>query len=217
MSTQTERPATESTDRTRRPYQFALSPSRLGDFKQCPLRFRFKVIDRITMPAKVAVSRGILVHTVLEDLFGLPAAERTVENAIGMLDGAWERVLASENGRHRSLFDVGGDAEGTTLDQWFGMAANLLRTYFEYEDPTRLEPAAREWRIRHQLADGGPTISGMVDRLDVNEQNWTRVVDYKTGKKPAPAYREDTAFKMWFYALMVWRETGNLPKQLKLL
>ena len=56
-------------------YDPALSPSRAADFKQCPLLFRFRTIDRLEGPPSPAAARGTLVHAVLEHLFDLPAAE----------------------------------------------------------------------------------------------------------------------------------------------
>ena len=53
----------------------ALSPSRAADFKQCPLLFRFRTIDRLEGPPSPAAARGTLVHAVLEHLFDLPAAD----------------------------------------------------------------------------------------------------------------------------------------------
>jgi len=45
-----------------------LSPSRANDFQQCPLLFRFRVVDRLPEPPSLAAARGTLVHTVLERL-----------------------------------------------------------------------------------------------------------------------------------------------------
>jgi putative RecB family exonuclease len=55
----------------------ALSPSRASDFKQCPLLYRFRTIDKLPSPPSPAAARGTLVHAVLERLFDLPADERT--------------------------------------------------------------------------------------------------------------------------------------------
>src|SRR5690606_27700557 len=55
----------------------AISPSRAADFKQCPLKYRFRTIDRLDEAPSPAAVRGTLVHAVLEDIFDLPAPERT--------------------------------------------------------------------------------------------------------------------------------------------
>jgi putative RecB family exonuclease len=44
---------------------------------QCPLLYRFRVIDRLPEAPSPAAVRGTVVHAVLERLFDLPAAERT--------------------------------------------------------------------------------------------------------------------------------------------
>jgi putative RecB family exonuclease len=54
----------------------ALSPSRAADFKQCPLLYRFRAIDRLPEPPSTAQVRGSVVHAALEQLYGLPAAQR---------------------------------------------------------------------------------------------------------------------------------------------
>ena len=56
------------------PSRPALSPSRAADFKQCPLLYRFRAIDRLPEPPSTAQLRGSVVHAALEQLYGLPAA-----------------------------------------------------------------------------------------------------------------------------------------------
>ena len=62
----------------------SLSPSRAADFLSCPLMYRFRTVDRLPEPASPDAVRGTLVHQVLEDIFDLPAAERTRERAHAM-------------------------------------------------------------------------------------------------------------------------------------
>lgn len=50
----------------------SLSPSRAGDFMQCPLLYRFRVIDRLPEKPSPAATKGTLVHAVLERLFDAP-------------------------------------------------------------------------------------------------------------------------------------------------
>ena len=64
----------------------ALSPSRASDFMQCPLLYRFRVIDKLPQAPSAAAARGTLVHSVLERLFDLPAAGRTIEAAAAMVE-----------------------------------------------------------------------------------------------------------------------------------
>src|SRR6201988_1305604 len=83
----------EPVPQVRRP---ALSPSRAADFKQCPLLYRFRAIDRLPEPTSVAQLRGSVVHAALEQLYALPAPERSPATANSLVDPAWDRVLEAE-------------------------------------------------------------------------------------------------------------------------
>ena len=189
----------------------SLSPSRAGDFMTCPLLYRFRVVDRIPEKPSAAAVRGTVVHQVLEDLFDLPAHERTLERASSMLPAAWEHVQADEVDLAAALFDTPDEAQ-----EWLASAVPLLETYFRLEDPTTLEPAERELRVETTL-DDGLVLRGFVDRLDRNAAGDTRVVDYKTGKAPGEGYEQKALFQMRFYALVLWRATGVVPRLLQLL
>src|ERR1700761_3619258 len=71
----------------------ALSPSRAGDFKQCPLLYRFRAVDRIPEKPSKAQVRGIVVHSVLEKLFALPIGERLPAAADGLVGPAWADLV----------------------------------------------------------------------------------------------------------------------------
>src|SRR5882757_7397568 len=83
----------EPAPQVRRP---ALSPSRASDFKQCPLLYRFRAIDRLPEPSSTAQVRGSVVHAALEQLYALPAAERGPETAMTLVEPAWDQVVAAQ-------------------------------------------------------------------------------------------------------------------------
>ncbi len=190
----------------------SLSPSRAADFKTCPLLYRFRCIDRLPEAPSRAASRGTLVHSVLESLFDLPAAERTVGAAQAMLPEAWQQ-LRTENPDVDSLF--ADDTDGTDLAGWLDSAAGLLGNYFALEDPSRLEPAAREQLV--EVVTDGVRLRGYVDRIDLSPAGDMRVVDYKTGATPREAFEAKALFQMKFYALVLWRTRGVVPRQLRLI
>jgi putative RecB family exonuclease len=188
----------------------SLSPSRASDFTTCPLLYRFRVIDRLPQAPSSVATRGTVVHSVLERLFDLPAGERTPAHAYDLLGPEWSR-LVEEEPELEGLFE---DDEG--LDEWLLSARGLLDTYFELEDPTRLEPADRELYVECDL-ESGLRLRGYVDRLDVAPSGAVRVVDYKTGRAPGEGFEAKAMFQMRFYALVLWRLSGEVPKLLQLL
>ncbi|MDN5794669.1 MAG: PD-(D/E)XK nuclease family protein [Intrasporangium sp.] len=197
----------------------ALSPSRASDFMACPMRYRFRVIDRLPSPPTVAAARGTLVHAVLERLFDLPRAERTLEAALGLVPGQWRRLVLEEPDLADLLVEHGGGSNSASASRahsgdWFGGAGALLQTWFGLEDPTRLEPAERELYVETDL--DGLVLRGYVDRLDLAPDGAMRVVDYKTGRSPSERFEAKALFQMKFYALVLWRQRGEIPRMLQL-
>ncbi|WP_456820999.1 RecB family exonuclease [Cellulomonas sp. URHB0016] len=194
---------------SRPPSTPGLSPSRANDFLQCPLMFRLRVVDRLPEPPSSAAARGTLVHAVLEHLFDLPSVDRTLEAAGALLPARWD-ALRERSPQVADLF-----ATPDELAEWLDSAERLLATYFTLEDPTRLEPRERELAVSMELEDG-PQLRGIVDRVDVAPNGWVRVVDYKTGRSPRAGFESSALFQMRFYAYVIWRTRGVLPKLLQL-
>lgn len=188
----------------------ALSPSRAADFKQCPLLFRFRTIDKLEGPPSPAAARGTLVHAVLEHLFELPAAQRTPDAATALLEPRW-RALVEERPELATMVE---DHDELTEESWLAGARTLVESWFELEDPTCLEPAARELYVETEV--DGLTLRGYVDRLDIAPDGAMRVVDYKTGRSPGEAFEAKALFQMKFYALVLWRLHGEVPRLLQL-
>ncbi|MGK5685347.1 RecB family exonuclease [Actinoplanes sp. URMC 104] len=217
----------------------SLSPSRAADFKTCPLLFRFRTVDRLPEQPSADQARGTLVHAVLESLFDLPAAERTPEAAAALVAPSWARLLAEEpalaeifaaatDPAQPALIDAaalaaeadatggaGAASEGDRLAAFLASAQALLPGYFAVEDPRRLEPAERETLVS-TLIDDELLIRGYIDRLDVAPGGELRVVDYKTGGAPREAFEGRALFQLKFYALVLWRTRGVVPRVLRL-
>jgi putative RecB family exonuclease len=161
------------------------------------------------------------VHSVLEKLYDLPAAQRTPESALELVEPAWAE-LRDEPGI-AELFatsqDDGAETDANAPESvaaWLASAGALVEKYFTLEDPRRIEPDGREELVEVTLPDG-LLLRGYVDRLDVAPNGALRVVDYKTGSMPREAFEAKALFQMKFYALVLWRTRGVVAAQLKLL
>jgi len=209
----TDQPDTPQVRPASRP---ALSPSRAADFKQCPLLYRFRAIDRLSEAPSVAQLRGSLVHAALEQLYGLPATQRGPDTARSLVEPAWNRVIAAEPA-------LAAELDPGQRTQLLEEARALLSGYYRLEDPTRFDPHSCEQRVEVELADG-TLLRGFIDRIDVAATGELRVVDYKTGKAP-PAARAAANFKaefkamfqMKFYAVALLRSRGVLAARLRLI
>lgn len=190
----------------------ALSPSRATDFKQCPLLYRFRAIDRLPEATSAAQLRGSVVHAALEQLYGLPAGLRSPDTARSLVQRAWDQMVAAER-------ELAGELDPGQPTQLLEDARALVSGYYRLEDPTRFDPQCCEQRVEVELADG-TLLRGYIDRIDVAATGELRVVDYKTGKAP-PAARALAEFKamfqMKFYAVALFRSRGVPPTRLRLI
>lgn len=190
----------------------ALSPSRATDFKQCPLLYRFRAIDRLPEATSAAQLRGSVVHAALEQLYGLPAGLRSPDTARSLVQRAWDQMVAAEP-------ELAGELDPGQPTQLLEDARALVSGYYRLEDPTRFHPQCCEQRVEVELADG-TLLRGYIDRIDVAATGELRVVDYKTGKAP-PAARALAEFKamfqMKFYAVALFRSRGVPPTRLRLI
>ncbi|MGZ8179637.1 RecB family exonuclease [Williamsia sp. SKLECPSW1] len=191
------------------PRRPALSPSRAADFKQCPLLYRYRAIDRLPEPSTTAQVRGTVVHSALEHLFDLPAAVRTRETADELVDAAWD-VLCEKEPELRDLVPPDG------VPAFLADAHRLIDTYYRMEDPTAFDAQSCELRVEVDLADD-VALRGFVDRVDVAPTGEIRVVDYKTGRAPGESFEARAMFQMKFYALAILRLRGVVPHRLQLM
>ena len=189
---------------------WSLSPSRAADFMTCPLLYRFRVIDRLPEAPSAVAARGTLVHAVLERLFDAPAKDRIPAAAERLIEPEWDKLVAAEP-ELDALF-----ADEAERALWLGQVREMLDRYFTLEDPTRLEPAHRELQVQVVLPSG-LRLRGYIDRLDVSATGDVRIVDYKTGTAPREEFEARALFQMRFYALVLWRTSGTVPRLLQLI
>jgi putative RecB family exonuclease len=199
-----------------------LSPSRAQDFIQCPRKFHFKTILKLSEPPTIHTARGTIAHTALERLFDLPRGQRSVEAAVAMVAPAWDELLApdvsglDEFSAGRALGDAAAYAaqvEAGSIDpvELVTSAEQMVRNYFSMEDPSAFDPEGRELRLAADAA--GVPLHGIIDRLDkVPDGNggfrWY-ISDYKTaGKVPADRWIDDKFFAMRVYAVLAKEQLG---------
>ena len=120
----------------------ALSASRANDFRQCPLLYRFRSIDRFPEPTTEAQFKGTVVHAVFERLFDLPLAERIPSAAIDLLPTIFRELHAKED-----TSVIPQEEERRFLND----CAALIFNYYRVEDPCRFDPAGREKYVHVML------------------------------------------------------------------
>lgn len=190
------------------PVPTSLSPSRVAAFTSCPMAFRFASIEQLPEPPSPHAVKGSLVHRALELLFEHPGPGRTAEAARIALDAA---VTEFRLDPEYVLLSLDADAEQAFIDDSW----SLVQGYFEMEQPAEIEHAGLELRLETTIGD--LSVRGIIDRLDTRPNGDLVVVDYKTGKAPAPQYQQQSLQGVHFYSLLCQEVLGKRPVEIRLL
>ena len=186
----------------------SLSPSKVASFKDCALAFKFAAIDRLPEPPSPWSTKGTLVHRALELLFCEPPERRSLEVGLTQLDRAREELRDDPDFTGLAL-----DAEAEAA--FFAEADQLVRRYFELEDPTHIRPIGLELKLEASL--GSLTLRGIIDRLELDDNGDLVVTDYKTGKVPGESYEQSRLGGVHFYAFLCEQVFGARPARIQLL
>ncbi|HET7523791.1 MAG TPA: PD-(D/E)XK nuclease family protein [Acidimicrobiales bacterium] len=191
------------------PLPASLSPSKVSSFKDCALSFRLSNIDRLPEPPSALAAKGTLVHRALELLmWEEDPPDRTETAALEKLDRAVPEIL---DGEEYASLQLGADERAEFVDD----AATLIRNYFTLEDPTQLRVIGTELRMSVEL--GTLKLSGIIDRLELDEDGELVVTDYKTGKAPRANLEQSRLTGVHFYAFLCERVLGRRPARVQLL
>jgi putative RecB family exonuclease len=187
----------------------SLSPSKVASFKDCALAFRLSAIDRLPEPASPHAAKGTLVHRALELLmWEEEGAGRTLAAALAKLARAVPEVLD------------GSEYAGLALDaderaEFIADAEQLIRNYFDLEDPRHVRVAGTELRLSVDI--GTLKLSGIIDRLDLDPDGALVVTDYKTGRAPSVQREQSRLGGVHFYAFLCEQVFGQRPSRVQLL
>lgn len=170
-----------------------LSPSSIGTWQQCPLKYRYSRIDKIPEPSTEAQLMGSFVHEVLEHFYERPAEERTQVTARALAAERWDA------GWSEKVDELHLSPEGLHRFRW--QSWWCIEALWELEDPVSTNLAAVEQKLTMQVDEA--TVLGIVDRYNLDEQGRIVVSDYKTGKKPRARYEGEKRFQLLVYTDML--------------
>jgi putative RecB family exonuclease len=191
------------------PLPTSLSPSKVSSFKDCALAFRLSVIDRLPEPPSPHAAKGTLVHRALELLmWEEEPSRRTLDVALEKLDRAVPEVLDS-------VEYVGLDLLPDDRDEFVRDAEFLIRNYFRLEDPAAVHVMGTE--LRMSVTMGTLKLSGVIDRLELDQNGDLVVTDYKTGRAPSANFEQSRLGGVHFYAFLCEQVLGQRPARIQLL
>ncbi|MDD3625800.1 MAG: PD-(D/E)XK nuclease family protein, partial [bacterium] len=144
---------------------FSISPFKISLFDQCPLKYKFKYIDKLDKDLEIVPSThlliGKIVHDTLNDFFSIPG-ERSSVRLNEILHSKIFRVCF----QHKDYEEI--------LNECLELINN-----FSNEEELSATPEFREENISVDFNDY--TLICKVDRLE-KKDIWWEIIDYKTGK-----------------------------------
>lgn len=159
----------------------SLSVSSAKAIESCPARWAAeKLFPSQSLFDAATVGNG--GHAVLERLFALPGAERTIDRAAELLGAVIDDFRDGTDSRY-AFPEL---AEDATRTRWSADVWNGIATLWDIEDPTTVDVYANEYEVE-TVDVGGVPFGGFIDRIDRVTHSKTgvpalRLVDFKTGK-----------------------------------
>jgi len=154
------------------------SHSRLSTFEQCPLKFKFRYIEKLKPEIQQFIEGflGNKVHDVLEWIYLGVAKGKTfqLDEILEFFIGVWNNDFNEEIKIVKEEYDP---------EYYFNQGIKFLIDYFVTHNPFKDNTIACEKRIFVNLDNGGKyKLQGYIDRLVHNKDtNLFEIHDYKTG------------------------------------
>ncbi len=144
-----------------------LSPTALNNYLDCPWKYFYQNLIRIPSAPSKHQSYGIAIHGALSDFFNrIKEEEPTKENLIASFVH-WMHKGSFDPREFEEIKEKGNLALGGWFDTWDGTWNTRVQT---------------EYRINGILLSDDIRLTGVLDKIEWNDDESVRVVDYKTGK-----------------------------------
>ncbi len=149
--------------------QFFYSQSKMGLYRECPLKYKFRYIDKIPEKPKYFFSFGTILHSVMEFLYSTPQFP-PIDDALKFFKQKWAEQTWQEKGYASAEKEQEGFLEGQ----------EIIKKYYQKHFADNLHPLSTEMKVYADI--DGLTVMGIVDRIDYLGDGKIAILDYKTGK-----------------------------------
>ncbi|MCR5505161.1 MAG: PD-(D/E)XK nuclease family protein [Elusimicrobiaceae bacterium] len=149
--------------------QFFYSQSKMGLYRECPLKYKFRYILKIPEKPKYFFSFGTILHSVMEYLYSAPQFP-PIDEALQFYKQKWSEQTWQEKGYASAVKEQEGFLEGQ----------EIIKKYYQKHFADNLHPLSTEMKVYADI--DGLTVMGIVDRIDYLGDGKIAILDYKTGK-----------------------------------
>ena len=161
----------------------SFSYSKLGMYKECPQKYKFRYVHMLPEKPKYYFAFGTALHAVMEFIFNPQRPEfPSLAEALKFFDSEWSKTTFEQKGYASVEKELEGFAEGR----------RILETYYEKNESSFIHPLSVE--MKSTLETDGLSLVSILDRMDYLGDGKIKILDYKTGKT---VQREPTQLYMY--------------------
>ncbi len=189
------------------------SHSKLSTFEQCPLKYKFRYIDKIKPKIEKTIEAhlGSAVHDTLEWIYNsvkeYPEKNITLDEIINYYIDTWQKDLTE---------DILIVKKYSTQRDYFNKGIQFLADYYQENSPFKDGTVECEKKITINL-DENTQINGFIDRLvhDI-ENDVYEIHDYKTAGTLPSQEKMDQDRQLALYSIAI-KEIYGVDKEVKLI
>jgi len=177
------------------------SYSALDTFKQCPLKYKFQVIDKIKVPKIKEAVFGNKIHKALQFFHSQQPSSPTLDELLNYFKNNWPA---------RRSFSEGGDSPFFDEQEeliYFSEAIKILKGYYEHYLKIKDNFTVLGTETRFEVLLENPKnqnekclLTGIIDRIDKTKTG-IEVIDYKTAKNLPSQQDADHSLQFSLYCL----------------
>jgi DNA helicase II / ATP-dependent DNA helicase PcrA len=172
---------------------FTLSITALNRYLRCPIAFFYEDVLKVPAGMSEAAAFGQAMHYALQQAFMFAQVEAKEWPSAAALVRLFEREME----RQRAFFSH------HSFQQRSHLGSTYLRAYHQTEIPYWRKRGKVELRLDLVHLDG-VTLTGVLDKIEYLDQDFIRIVDYKTGA--AKAEKTDPPNEQQPYGGDYWRQ-----------
>jgi len=163
-----------------------ISYSTLNNYQNCPLKYKFREVDKIKEPKSKEAVFGTLIHSVLKYIHTPALLAPTIDQALDYFSKGWNSEVYENEMEERSAFSQG---------------VTIIQNYLAHTKPNDYNIVNLESRFAIEIGDestGKHIVSGIIDRIDKTEEGY-EIIDYKTTRKMPSQDKVDNDIQLSIY------------------
>lgn len=163
-----------------------ISYSSYDTYRTCPLKYKYREIDRIPEPKSKEAVFGTLIHAVLKYVHTPSLLPPTLDQALDYFSKGWNSAVYEDEMEERAAFTQG---------------VEIISRYYDKNHIADYTIVDLESRFSIEIGNdttGRHTVSGIIDRIDKTTDGY-EIIDYKTTRKMPSQDKVDNDVQLSVY------------------